>query len=321
MAQRTGVRLPAPPQFMQYAPLPTDEQLARVRDALGARSLIHAGRFEGGLGCTMDVLAEPGSRIVLRRYGPWYHERGEDAAAREIRALELLQKANVPAPAPIWLDTDGVFEEQAILISYVDAQPELTPSNPFDWAERLATTLTRIHDIRLDDEDRSVFLPGAGEDIQRIQNEPEVLLEHPLGEELLRRRVTLGQRSGDSEQVFSHTDYWPGNTLWSNDELRAVVDWESPSTGPREMDLAYCSFDIRYLGMDKVAERFVSAYREESDVSLDGMAHWEAVALCRPMPDIAKWVPAWNQLGRQISIEQARTRYTGVLEEFLKRTA
>ena len=120
--------------------------------------------------------------------------------------------------------------------------------------------------------------------------------------------------------VFSHADYWPGNTLWDSGELAAVVDWESPATGPREMDVAYCALDIRYLGMDKVADRFVQTYRDETGDSLDGFTHWEAVALCRPMPDIGGWVPAWNAMGRDISVDRARSRYNEVLEEFLDRT-
>lgn len=306
---------------MQHAPLPTEEQLARVRDSIGAASLVHSRRLEGGLSCTLDLLAEPNSRMVLRRYDDWYAERGEDVASREIRALELVQKSNIPAPAPIWLDTDGVFDEPAILISYVDAVPDLTPSNPFDWAERLAAVLAKIHEIKLNEDDLAIFPPGAGEDIDKIQQNPEVMLEHPLGEALLRRRVILGQQAPESELVFSHTDYWPGNTLWDGGELKAVVDWESPATAVRSIDVAYCSMDIRYLGMDKVADRFIDSYRQISGDPLAALSHSESIALCRPMPDIGIWVPAWNTFGRSITVDQARSRYTDVLEDYLARTA
>ncbi len=305
---------------MQYAPPPTEEQLERVRDGLGANSLIWSHRIEGGLGCTIDVLTEGSTRLVLRRYGTWYGERGEDAAARETRALELLQRANIPAPSPIWIDTDGVFEEQAIITSFIDAKPELTPSNPFDWAEKLAGVLSRIHEIRLENGDLDLFPPGAGEDERRISENPELVLEHPLGEELLRRRVMLGQRRTEDDLVFSHTDFWPGNTLWRNGDLSAVVDWESPARGDRAMDVAYCSVDIRYLGMGKVADRFVQTYREVSGETLTNLSHWEAIALCRPMPDIGKWVPAWQAMGRDISEEKARARHTEIIETFLERT-
>jgi aminoglycoside phosphotransferase (APT) family kinase protein len=277
--------------------------------------------MEGGLSCTLDLISEPGSRMVLRRYDDWYAKRGEDVASREIRALELAQKANIPAPAPIWLDTEGVFDEPAIIISYIDAQPDIRPANPFEWAEKLAQVLVRIHEIKLNGDDLDLFPPGAGGDIQNLLDKPEVILEHPLGEALLRRRVMLGQISPESEEVFSHTDFWPGNTLWKDGELKAVVDWESPSTAVRGIDVAYCSMDIRYLGMDKVADRFIQTYREISGDRLSGLEHAESIALCRPMPDIGIWVPAWNAFGKSITVDQARARYTEVLEGFLARTA
>lgn len=302
---------------MQYAPIPTEEQLERVRDAIGASSLLHAERLEVGLGCTMDVLSEGGNRLVLRRYGPW---ASDDTAGRETRALELMQRANLPAPAPIWVDTEGIFDEQAIIMSFIDAKPDLTPSHPFDWAEQLAAVLSRIHEIRLEGDDIDLFPPGAGHDIANVQENPELILEHPLGEQLLRRRVLLAQRDIPADPVFSHTDFWPGNTLWDDGRLAAVVDWESPATGDREMDVAYCELDIRYLGMDRVADHFVKTYREETGESLPNLSHWEAVGLCRPMPDIAKWVDTWVAMGRDIGDDQARARYSEVLEEFLERT-
>ena len=306
---------------MQYAPLPTDEQLARVREALGAPSLRHSGRIEGGLSCTMDVLVDGASRMVLRRYGPFYADRDEDAAAREIRTLELLQRAGVPAPAPIWIGTDGVFDEQAIITSFVEGHPELAPRDPFDWAEQLALVLAQVHSMNLDQVDLEFFGLGAGEDVRRIDESPETVLEHPLGEALLRRRVDLQNRLTTQDLVFSHTDFWPGNTMWKDNKLQAVVDWESPAIGDREMDVAYCALDIRYLGMDRVADRFITTYRDKTGEALPNLDHWEAIALCRPMPDIAVWVPSWVAMGRNITDVGAREGHTRVIESFLDRTA
>jgi len=306
---------------MQYASPPTDEQLARVRDALGAGSLRHAYRIEGGLSCTLDVLVDGNSRMVLRRYAPWYSDRGEDAAARETRTLELMQRARVPAPAPIWVDTDDVFDEQAIIISFVQGAADLAPRDPFDWAVQLASVLAQIHAIRLDQDGLDLFQPGVGEDVRRVDESPEKVLEHPLGEALLRRRLDLQKRLTHRPPVFSHTDFWPGNTMWRDDELLAVVDWESPATGDREMDVAYCALDIRYLGMDRVADRFIHAYRATTDDALPNLDHWEAIALCRPMPDIAKWVPGWVGMGRSMTEEDARSAHNKAIQAFLDRTA
>ena len=184
---------------MQYAPLPTNEQLARVGQSIGSSSLSLSHRIEGGLGCTLDVLNDSGSRVVLRRYGPWYAERGEDAALRETRALEVLQRARVPAPAPIWLDSSGIFDEQAIIISYVDGSPDLTPAHPLSMGRAAG-------DHPGQDPRRPARRLGpravpsrSREDERRISEHPELVLEHPLGEDLLRRRVMLGSHRSESE--------------------------------------------------------------------------------------------------------------------------
>ena len=269
----------------------------------------------------MDVLVDGGTRLVLRRYGPWSEDSNEDVAGREKRALELVQGVGVPVPAPVWIDTDGVFDRQALIISFVQGQPDLTPSHPFEWAETLAETLARIHTVKVPDEDIDLFPETAGGDAQRIAEHPEYVLEHPLGEQLLRRRVMLGQQRGNGEQVFSHADFWPGNTLWRDGSFEAVVDWESPGLSERDMDVAYCSLEMRYFGMDKVADRFITHYREVSGASLANLEHWEAIGLCSPMPDIAEWVPAWNSMGKSIDADAARRGYTRTLESFLARTA
>ncbi len=278
---------------------------------------MHFRRIETAMGSTMDVLKDGSTRMVLRRYAASHAEHGEDLASRETRALELMQKNNIPAPAPLWIDSDSVFDEQAIVTSFVQGEPELSPADPFDWAEKLATTLARIHDIRLDADDLALFT-AAAEDAERKSLEGlEQVAEHPLGEDLLRRRLLLDDRRVETSVVFSHTDYWPGNTLWQNGDLVAVVDWESPAMGDRAMDVAYCTLDIRYLGMDKVADRFVAAYRDATGIELANLGYWEAVGLCRPMPDIGRWVPAWNSMGRPITEDQARLRHTQLIERFL----
>ena len=71
----------------------------------------------------------------------------------------------------------------------------------------------------------------------------------------------------------------------------------------------------------RVADRFIESYREITGDPLSNLAHWETVGLCRPMPDIGIWVPAWNAMGRATSPDKARSRYNQVLEDFLERTA
>ena len=37
------------------------------------------------------------------------------------------------------------------------------------------------------------------------------------------------------------------------------------------------------------------AGRDQTGRSLDSYSAWQLVALCRPLPDIARWLPSWQE--------------------------
>ncbi len=87
------------------------------------------------------------------------------------------------------------------------------------------------------------------------------------------------------------------------------------------MDVAYCSLDIRYLGMDKVADRFVGGYREASGDPLPNLALWEAVG---SVPADARHRDLGSGLdghGPTHDRGSGRDRYSDILSSFLQRTA
>jgi hypothetical protein len=71
--------------------------------------------------------------------------------------------------------------------------------------------------------------------------------------------------------------------------------------------------------MDPVADYFIEEYRRISDRALPNLRYWELVALCRPMPDVAEWVPGWHAVGIEISPDQARRRHWDLIEGALRR--
>jgi hypothetical protein len=69
-------------------------------------------RLRGGISCGMHGvnITEKSSaklRVVVRRYNDYWTDNDPDVARREFQTLEILEKAGVPAPRPVWLDTYG----------------------------------------------------------------------------------------------------------------------------------------------------------------------------------------------------------------------
>lgn len=282
----------------------------------------HERRIEGGLGCTMDVLAtvdgeDQSDRVVLRRYGPWGKPGDDHPAPVEAHALELAARGGVPVPELLWVDLDGVFEEPTIVISYIDGAPLTNPSDPMGWADQLSEALADIHATSLTDADYAALelaRPGSGDDGVTV---PEELAPHHLGEPLW--KVVLERRAQlvSEEECFLHADFWPGNTLWRDGRLVAVVDWEHPAIGDPALDVAYATMDMRYVELDAAADRLVETYRTLTGRDLPNLAYWTAISLCRPMPDIARWHPSFVAFGHDINVDELRARHVELIEKEL----
>jgi hypothetical protein len=61
---------------------------------------------------------------------------------------------------------------------------------------------------------------------------------------------------------FIHRDLHPGNILWEEGQVVAVIDWLSGCIGPLALDVSHCRANLAMdLGLD-IADSFLSAYLE-----------------------------------------------------------
>ena len=281
----------------------------------------HLSRLPGGLGCTMDLIGLSSAtgndrRLVLRRYGPWWRESGDDVAEREFAALRQALGGGVPVPEPVWIDRGGIFDEQAVVISYIEGQPLLKLADLVGWARQLAEMLVRVHGIEVDPRGARHLrdLPDSVTE----DNVPQRVADHPRGRELWEARRAAFEIAEFPDPCLVHGDFWTGNTLWRDDQLAAIVDWEECGLGDPAFDVAYCAADMRYQGLDDAADHFGETYRSDSGRDLDTYDYWNLVALCRPMPDIAGWLADWQRLGRRaLTAEQVRNRHTELIDQAL----
>lgn len=297
-----------------HAPPPTPNELTALAGALGVAHLGVARRLTGGLGCTMDVLTDGVRRVVLRRYGPW-HEADSDVADREAAALRVAGGAGVPVPEAIWVDDSELFDRKAIVISYLEGGPDLDPDDPEAWASQLAAALAAIHAV---DVGEARFPEVERGRVEREHPEPpERITGHDLGPAVWAARIAELETLPPATDRFIHTDFWPGNTMWSDGRLLAVVDWEEPAVGDPMLDVAYALTDMSYIGLG-VGPHFVDEYARLSGNDTASLRYWRLVAACRPMPDIAQWVPAWQQMGLDVTVDLIRGRHRAVIESLLE---
>ena len=309
---------------------PTYDQFAAVAGAISpGSSVISTRKLRGGLGCRMDVVefAKPGDtpqQVVTRLY--WEHTDPNRASPnrREAEVLQLLEKNGVPAPT-VSLDpviTSDIFGKNAIALNYLDGGPGLKPSDPHDWAGQLATALARVHNITVPES----LLDLKSDHSHYIQTwcdadePPEKFTKHPLGVELWQAMRYLWPHVDKSAKQLIHTDFWPGNTIWNDEELIAIVDWEWPFIGEPTQDVAYFLVDAQYFGME-VEQAFLEVYQRESKHTVKDLDFWKMTAVSMPMPDPGHWAQGYAELGiRTYTADDIRAAHTRVIEDLLART-
>ncbi len=232
-------------------------------------------------------------QVVTRCYAIFGdYDRGEKAR-REFKTLQLLKRHGLPAPAPLYLDDAGaILGSPGIVTRYAPGQLALAPPYSAQWAETLAKTLARIHQVPLDDAS-SFLLDGNSEVLWFLKSTvqmPPYISAHPKGSVLWRAMVDYLPHLVKVAPALVHIDYWSGNILWENGAVSAVVDWEEAAQGDPGIDVAYCRMDMILCGLSEAADRFLAAYEQEMGRPAANLGFWELAAAVRPMFSPDGWV-------------------------------
>jgi aminoglycoside phosphotransferase (APT) family kinase protein len=190
-----------------------------------------------------------------------------------------LERCEIPTPQLLAADTTG---EQtgtpAIVMTRMPGRLQWSPDDLEPWLHELANVLPRLHETPTAPSDGvQSFQP-----YQPVSWDPPPWMQNPkLWDRAL--EVFHGPRL-DSDAVFIHRDYHPGNVLWRRGRVSGVVDWQAASVGPRTVDVVHCRGNLLSRFGAEVADRFLAIWQ-----SLTGCAY-------HPWAEIVMLVDAfdWN---------------------------
>ena len=312
-------------------PAPTESQFEQIAKAIDPNArVISTRKMAGGISCRMDVLelaTGPGAptpakttKVIVRQY---YEEelRQETSQNRlESTTLRILEANNVPAPGVIVGEEIGkILGRPAIVISYLDGVPGLTPDNPHDWARQLARAIAQVHAVEVPEHLAAVLAP-VPEQIQRWlapSAPPERFSKHELGPRLWEAMQQLWPNVDISARNLNHGDFWPGNTVWKDGNLLAIVDWEGPQLGEPTLDIGYFLSDAAYFGID-IEEIFLAEYEKSSGRPTRDLQFWKMAAAARAMPDVGPWAQGYVELGiRKMTADEIRRTYSNFVKSLL----
>lgn len=214
-------------------------------------------------------------RVVVREPGVAEWKRsGQQTARREFEVLEHLHRAGLPAPLPLLLEDQR--EQPFFVMEFVEGDPVLPPNG----AELMAHVLARIHAVPLES------TPPLPEREDPIAGLPDL-----LGPDRAELRARLAERAIvlTPRRAFLHGDFWPGNVLWRNGEVVALLDWEDAAVGDPLSDVACCRLELRYIVGASGVGAFTRAYAQRSQHAVMELPVWDAYVAAAALASMAQW--------------------------------
>jgi aminoglycoside phosphotransferase (APT) family kinase protein len=273
-----------------------DKKFEQVVQRLDPQSkLLRTWKLKGGVSAqvtALEALRPDGQtqKMLVRQHGDVDFKHNPQIAADEFKLLQLLHSVGLAVPAPYHLDQSGeIFSTPYIVIEYIEGQPEFAPAHVPDLILQFATHLSRIHQVDCSHLDVS-FLPKLEQRYAEKLRERPITVDESLDEGHIRDALEavwpLPQRN---TSVLLHGDFWPGNIVWKNGQLVAVIDWEDAGLGDPLADVANSRLEILWaFGIDAM-QSFTQQYQSMATIDFTLLPYWDLCAALRPVAQLAQW--------------------------------
>lgn len=238
----------------------------------------------GGVSARVHALelALPDGRtetVVLRAFPDHDASDAQARVRRETTLLDHVHTVGVPAPVVRWSDPGGTtLGTPALVQDFVAGGSELSAPEVPAAMDQLGAVLGRLH---------TAPLPARTDDLpDRTDPRPE----------LRAMLAALGENALDLDHLPApppprpsvlHGDVWPGNLLWRDGQLVAVLDWEDAAVGDPLSDVACARCELTVAYGWSAAERFTRAWPGE--VHPLRLALWELYVSAAALSAMSTW--------------------------------
>ena len=262
----------------------------------------------------LECRSAPGNtlRLAFKRMtdnDAW--DAGKRASA-DFHGLQIARAHGIPAPEPLLLDDTGdVMGVPGIVTRMVDGHQVAAPDDVGEWARSLANLLLKIHDVKPNKDERKHLYAGNELGLYFLERDyPERMAGHPLSDTIFDAIRELQSGIERHQPVFIHMDYWPGNVLWKDGKISAVLDWDAAGYGDPALDVGYFRLNMNLRGIKQAADIFLDHYEAESGARVRNLGFWELARAAGPLPNPKLWIPASREMGDASSTDdRADTDY------------
>jgi aminoglycoside phosphotransferase (APT) family kinase protein len=252
--------------------------------------LVRAWPLTGGVSAHVDALeiARPDGtteRVVVRRHGAIDKGHDPEIATDEYRLLSTLHGAGLPVPKPILVDPSGeIFERPCLVVEHIDGVTEVAPDAVPDAIRTMADLLARLHAIDPAPLDLG-FLPRREDPIAGVL----AYLSATPEPDRVRAAVTDAALARANVPALLHGDYWPGNILWRDGGIAAVIDWEDAAVDDPVIDLAGARVELLWAYGEEAMDAFTGHYLERHPIDLADLPLWELYVGASGAAHMGEW--------------------------------
>ena len=290
--------------------------------------LIEVRPLTGGYSAEMVALEYADANRQLHKIVVRQHKTTKlQTIQNEFQLLQQLHQAGQPTPKPFHLDIScTILPNPYLIIEFMEGEMLLAPENLATHIIQLANQLAAIHQIE-NAQKHFAFLPtirgSCIELTQQTGNGRNLIMQ----EEIIRQKLVAASPIKQiNENVLLHGDFWPGNSLWQNGQLVAVIDWEDAYLGDPLRDLAISRLDIVWIFGIEAMHQFTQQYQAQMDLNYTNLPYWDlgaALRLIRIAGDnLENWVAFFPPFGRDdITVESLLGDYGYYVAQALSKLA
>jgi aminoglycoside phosphotransferase (APT) family kinase protein len=273
-----------------------EKQFERLVHAINPHyTLLRTWPVTGGISARVtgvEVEREDGhvQKLLVRQHGAADLQADPQIAEHEFELLRQLHAAGQAVPQPYFVEASAeIFGTPCVVIEFIEGQTEFAPVDLQSFIAQFAAQLARLHQV-----DRSTldlpFLKDLNAVIaQRLSERPDVL-DETLSEGRVRDALEAAWPwAQHNAPVLLHGDYWPGNLLWREGQLAAVVDWEDAIIGDPLADVAIARLETLWAFGPEAMAMFTQQYLSLNAIDITNLPYWELCVALRPAGKLATW--------------------------------
>ena len=275
-------------------------------------------QLDPGLARWVTDCVDPGASVVsvtgLRRgESPWLvrlsssdidevvvrvgDESSVGLLATEAAGLEAIAASRVPGPRLLGvamggLDAPGLF---ALVMTRV---PGTSRSSGEPSTARLRALGEAVAIVHAAPVPTSPHLPARQRPVEPVDWDALRRCEpaRPLlvEAEAVMRRIPMPEH----RPVFVHGDFWHGNTMWDQDQLTGIIDWECAGIGHPGIDLGMQRCDAALAVGPSGADAVLAGYESATGHAAADVAYWDVAGALATPPTMDRFVQTFVGQGR-----------------------